>query len=128
MRFPFVGLLAVVSACGADDVPTFTADVEPILARSCVTSGCHGGAEPTTGLDLSPGVAYDALVGAEASQHPTKRRVDPGDAANSYLIDKVAGTATEAGGSGDAMPPPFGLAANEVELLTAWIEGGAPRE
>ena len=44
-------------------------------------------------------------------------RVKPGDAANSYLIAKLAGTQEAVGGAGDRMPSPFGLSQDELDLI-----------
>lgn len=105
--------------------PTFSGDVQPIFANSCASGGCHGGPEGLTGLDLSPSVAYDQLVGAPSFQVPTLNRVTAGDPDQSYLMNKLHGTFEDVGGSGDIMPPGFGLGAADIDVVSAWIAAGA---
>lgn len=107
------------------DVAGFAA-VDTILQRSCATYGCHAGPELNTGLDLSSGQAYANLVNVASAEVPSMDRVEPGDASNSYLIAKLAGTQEAVGGSGDRMPSPFGLSQSELDLITAWVNAGAP--
>jgi hypothetical protein len=107
------------------DAVTFAA-VDAILQRSCATYGCHAGPELNTGLDLSSAQAYASLVNAPSAQATGVDRVEPGDAANSYLIAKLAGTQESLGGSGDRMPSPFGLSQDELDLISAWVDAGAP--
>ncbi len=33
--------------------PTYTTDIKPIFDASCATTGCHAGASPADGIDLS---------------------------------------------------------------------------
>jgi hypothetical protein len=106
--------------------PTFAADVQPIFAQSCASGGCHGGPEALTGLDLSPSVAYDQLVGAPSFQVPTLNLVTAGDPDQSYLMNKLLGSAEDVGGAGDIMPPGFGLGPADIEVVRAWIAAGAP--
>ncbi len=107
------------------DGATFAA-VDVILQRSCATYGCHAGPELVTGLDLSSGQAYGDLVNVPSFEAAGLDRVKPGAAANSYLIAKLAGEQESVGGAGDRMPSPFGLSADELDLITAWVNAGAP--
>jgi hypothetical protein len=110
--------------------PVEYAEIETLFARNCTTAGCHGGPELQTGLDLSAGVAYGLLVDEPSVELPSMVRVSPGDPAASYLFHKLSGTQEDVGGSGDVMPPGFGLATNDIALVERWIaEGaiGAPR-
>jgi len=99
------------------------ADVQSILNSNCV--GCHSGAKPARGLDLSD---VKTVVGAAAAGCPQKLRILPGNAARSYLVDKLLGAAQDGGCfSGKQMPlnkPP--LAASELEIISSWINAGAP--
>ncbi|MCB9680120.1 MAG: hypothetical protein H6733_01490 [Alphaproteobacteria bacterium] len=117
--------MAIWSGCGGDATPTLSGDIAPLFQRNCTTSGCHGGPEAQTGLDLSDGVAWAQLVGVASSEAPSVDRVVPGNADDSYLIHKLEGTAEAVGGSGDIMPPGFGLAQSDIDLVRAWIEAGA---
>jgi len=75
------------------------------------------------GLDLSPGLAYAAMVNVAAVQAPELMLIAPGDPDNSYLLHKV----TNAQSVGGAMPQGTdGLEADEVNALTAWILACAP--
>lgn len=100
--------------------------------RGCNVSTCHGsfaGNPPAANLDLRPGAAVTNLVGV-AADNPMARaagklRVKAGDAAASFLSQKVHG-ALQAG-EGASMP----LVGNrlpqvELDLIDAWIAGGAP--
>lgn len=104
---------------------TLSGDVQPLFERNCTTVGCHGGPEGQTGLDLTAGVAYGDLVDVDAFQVPSMKLVAPGDPDASYLMAKLKGTHEAAGGGGDIMPPGFGLAQNDVDLVAAWITAGA---
>lgn len=55
-------------------------------------------------------------------------RVRPGDAEQSYLWHKLAGTHLDVGGSGFLMPkPPYStpLSEAQIELFRQWIVDGA---
>jgi hypothetical protein len=126
-------MVAWLGACqGAADKTADTdaggsfVEVEALFARSCATSGCHGGPEYSTGLDLSAGQAHGLLVGQDSTQLPSMKLVAPGEPEASYLLHKVRGTHEEVGGSGELMPPPFGLADADLASIVAWIEDGAP--
>ncbi len=99
------------------------ADVQNILNAACVS--CHSGANPPRGLSL---VDVRAVVGAAASGCPLKLRIQPGKAAQSYLVDKIMGAAQDGGClSGKQMPlnkPP--LAASDISIISSWINAGAP--
>ena len=100
---------------------SFETDVAPILAQSC---GCHTGASPSAGLDLSPEAAYDALVGAMSGAGIPF--VTAGDASQSYLINKLDGSQGDVGGSGVRMPMGGELPDGEIDTIADWIEAGAP--
>lgn len=133
MRGWLVMLLVGCAGTGADPDPTdtdpvtFAGDVLEVFTRNCASSGCHSAVYPAEGLDLSDGGAYDGLVGVASFQVPGLDRVAPGDPDGSYLLHKVSGTHEGVGGIGDAMPPGFGLGAQDIAVLRAWIEAGAER-
>ncbi len=119
--------------------------VGPIFEARCATSRCHAGAAPVLGLDLSRaesirrtaiGVPASEVrrpvAGAAASSAPALTGlaiIDVSAAARSYLVYKILGDPHV---RGSPMPPPVGeggegaLTAAEVELVVAWIAGGAP--
>ena len=90
------------AVAGAPGAVTY-ADVKPILDQSC--AGCHGGARPKDGIDLS---SYAAIMGS--------RTVKAGDSAGSFMIRVI---------KSGKMPPQRPMAAGELDQLTKWIDGGA---
>ena len=116
-------LLVALTACGTT---SYEADVEPAITRSCASAGCHfGTTDNESGLDLSEGNGYDAMVNQPSTQAPMDI-VTPGDLENSYLWHKINGTHLEAGGEGDPMPPEAGsLSASDINLIEDWIVSGA---
>jgi hypothetical protein len=117
------------SATTEDDI-FFPQDVQPILTARCTNAACHDAAEPQLGMRLTEGVAHENLVGVEAVQCEGaggKPRVDPANPDNSYVMDKLLGTATLC--DGESMPlggPP--LAQEDVDTIRLWIEQGATAE
>lgn len=102
--------------------PTFENDIEPILSRfGCNTSGCHGKAEGQNGFKLSvfgfdPDADYRAIT-----QESRGRRVFPGSAEQSLLLQKASGARPHGGGIR------IGVERPEYETLRAWIAAGLPR-
>ncbi len=132
----FGAILAAVflsAGCGGDSSstgnnttpqdPSFATDIQPILSSRCATSGCHDGANSTgTGLIMTLGSAYANLVNVNSTEVPSLKRVLPGDAANSYLVDKIEGTAAV----GDRMPlTGAALTATQIKTIRNWINQGA---
>ena len=135
-----------VTCSAAGPPPTFTGVYTAIIERHC--TGCHhpGGSGVAVGkLDMSSqDVAYADLVGVDAqgtgtgasgvtcaSAMPPRVRVVPGDAAASLLFNKVDSKLTGQSplcGS----PMPLGsepaLTEDEVSLIAAWIDAGAPND
>ena len=91
----------------------FSADIEPILASKC--QGCHGARQQLSGLRL------DTKQGAMAGGY-SGAVIKPGDSAGSRLIRLIAGM------EGKTVMPPAGerLTAEQVGILRAWIDQGAP--
>jgi hypothetical protein len=118
---------------GGDFVATFTistppsgvtfADVQTVFDNNnCTNAGCHSGASPSEGLDLQPGNSFANLVDVPSSQVPALDRVEPNDPANSYLIQKLEGTAAV----GFQMPLIGGpLPPSTIEDIKEWISNGA---
>jgi hypothetical protein len=83
--------------------------------NTCMT--CHGG---TAGIILTTGADWaNDLIGVPSSQG--MHLVNPGDAANSYLIRKLEGAPGIAG-----VRMPFGaspMSAANINLVRAWIDG-----
>ena len=94
-----------------------------IFDTNCALSGCHAGANPQQGMDLSAGQAFSNIVNVPSREVPALMRVAPGDPENSYLLQKVRG---DAGIVGARMPLGRApLSAEDIELIRKWIEGGA---
>ena len=99
-----------------------------VFVPNCAVSGCHTG--PTgnnlpAGMDLSTADASFAnLVGVASRQQPTLSRVAAGDPDNSYLVQKIEGTAA----SGQRMPLGGGaLDPAVIDDIRLWIANGASR-
>jgi hypothetical protein len=132
-----------LSQCGAvpsDDVPlvevpTYAADIAPILVPSCgTTSGCHVTTDVSpavVGLDFSG--SPTAFVGKKRIGDDTEIIVTPGDPDASFLLNKVipnltgAGLACEATASCGSPMPLIGdkLTPNRIENIRRWIAAGA---
>jgi hypothetical protein len=130
-----LGLGVILAACGTQKSPTepndgpdptatFARVQAEVFTPSCALSGCHSGASPKVGQDLSAGRAYAQIVNVRAVES-TRLRIAPGDPDASYLISKVRGDATITGSRmplGGALPP------QRVQLLVDWVRRGAPND
>lgn len=94
-----------------------------VFTPTCATTGCHVGAAAPQGLRLDAQSSYAMLVGIPSSQAPTLARVDPFRPGDSYLIQKIEGTAA-AGGRMPLNGPPF-LDQATVDVIRQWISDGA---
>ncbi|MFI5309229.1 MAG: hypothetical protein ACHQ53_17870, partial [Polyangiales bacterium] len=117
--------------CNASDqctYPTksFATDVYPIFQLSAVgCPGCHRGAAPPQGLNLSSvATAYANLVSVAATEcAPSRLRVEPGSPTTSYLINKLTGSGMC---SGVRMPKGrTPLSSTQIDVIRAWIGSGA---
>lgn len=108
--------------------PWLTRIQNTIFTPSCATAFCHDAQTMSAGLNLSSGASYAALIDVVPTNAAARAagllRVDPFVPANSFLIVKV----TQPGvGQGSKMPlGGVPLSAEQVALLTGWIEAGAP--
>ncbi|MCZ6853165.1 MAG: CHRD domain-containing protein [Gammaproteobacteria bacterium] len=93
---------------------------DQIFTPTCAVSGCHAGVGAPFGLDLSAGLAYGNLVNIDSGQNPSIKRVEPGDADNSYLVQKLEGNA------GARMPlNQPALPMTQIQMVRDWINTGA---
>lgn len=93
---------------------------DQVLTPNC--TGCHVGANAPQGLRLDAGNSYALLVNVPSTQMPSLLRVKPGDADNSWLVQKIDGRATIGGRM------PLGRAAlpqASIDLVRSWIVAGA---
>lgn len=88
---------------------SFMNNVLPIFEQHCTR--CHGGEEPKEGLKLT---SYAEVIAG--SWNGTV--IEPGDVENSYLIEQVV--------SGRMPKEGAKLTPAEIEIITAWVEAGAP--
>ncbi len=117
-------------AAGGDFIAEFTVDgiqatltsiQENIFTPTC--SGCHSGPGGSAGLDLSSiSASFMALVNIASSQVGALSLVNPGDPDNSYLIQKLEGTAAVG-----AQMPRFAPALDQptIDAVRQWISDGA---
>jgi hypothetical protein len=122
----------VLAACGSGDgfqgsggaTGPLTASFDSIQANvfEPLCEHCHAGANAPVGLRLDAANSYALLVGVPSGERPSVLRVAPGDPANSYLIQKLEGTAAV----GERMPaglPPLPQA--DINVIRQWILDGA---
>jgi hypothetical protein len=83
---------------------------------------CHQGANAPAGLRLDAANSYTMLVGTASVERPGLQRVTPGNPGNSYLIQKLEGTA----GVGERMPAGLpALPQADIDIIRQWITDGA---
>jgi hypothetical protein len=106
--------LLALCACAGDPAerPTNWAYIHAaIIAPNCATSSCHSERAQTASLRLDDAdVAYQALL--------DRQFVVPGDTASAlvFLLE---------GDEAPRMPPDAPLPAADIDLVRAWIAGGA---
>ncbi len=111
--------------------PTFTSIQKEIFntqdssGRLACTS-CHvaGGAASGTGLFLTEGSSYAALVGRPSRLRPGETLVIPGDPDNSYLVRKLEGGPNINGLRMPRNNGPF-LTEGQMLVIRRWIKEGA---
>jgi hypothetical protein len=142
MRFKLLAGACMVCACGDDqaaqpfvsadagETVSYTRDVKPIFARCtiCHYAGSVIDYDLTDPFDATHGIIGRANSWKEAHDSPYETIVEPGDAAASFLIYKVATKpeAIDAPNNGAAMPlhTPY-LGADELGKVRQWISDGA---
>ncbi len=106
--------------------PPFSANFSEIQANvfttTCAVSGCHSGAGAPQGLRLDAANSYALLVGVASNEVPSIQRVAPSDPNNSYLVQKLEGTAA-VGGRMPLNGQP--LAQATIDIIRQWITDGA---
>ncbi len=96
---------------------SYSAQVQTIFNVSCGGSTCHTNGGNQNGVNLSSYQATMASVGANYN----RLIVEPDDAANSPLVDKIEANPE----FGSRMPLGGSLSATEIALIKAWINQGA---
>ena len=101
--------------------PNFSAIQANVFTPNCATTGCHFGAGAPQGLRLDAASSYALLVGISAMQS-SALRVAPGDPNNSYLVQKLEGSAS----TGQQMPLNApALPQSTINIIRQWISDGA---
>ncbi len=109
---PFLLTLIPLALSAAPDQVDFVRDIQPIFARSC--QACHGPAQQMAQLRLdSKQSVFEGGVSGGT--------VKPGEPDTSPLYRRVAGIGDQA-----RMPMGGELPADQIALIKAWIEQGAP--
>ena len=116
------GTGAEAAEVGGD--PPIEATLESIQENvfSAVCTNCHVGAAAPQGLRLEEGMSHAMLVNVPSTEVPSILRVNPGNPDDSYLIQKIEGTASV----GEQMP--LGgpeLSAEQIAAIRQWITDGA---
>ncbi len=95
-----------------------------IFTTNCAVSGCHAGANPQQGQDLSEGQAFDNIVGVRSRERPELFRIEPGNPDNSYLVKKIIGDPDIVGARMPLGRAP--LSPEQINLIREWVTDGAP--
>ena len=107
-------------------IPTLDSIQEKIFTPTCATAGCHSGAMPAAGQDLSDADAsFNALVMMPSNQSALFR-VLPGDPDMSYLIEKLEQDMPTGGLRMPRNGPPY-LDQADIDVIRQWITDGANR-
>lgn len=108
---------------GPDPEPTLSSIQENIFDTNCALSGCHAGANPQQGMNLSAGESFGSMVGVPSQERPSLLRVNPGNPDDSYLVHKIEG---RSGIVGERMPLGRSpLSNDQINLIRTWIVNGA---
>jgi mono/diheme cytochrome c family protein len=94
--------------------------VQEIFTGRCI--GCHNVSSAPHGLILVEGQSHALLVNIPSKEVPSLMRVEPGDPDNSYLVQKVEGTAAVGGRMPLNRTP---LTDEQIALIRRWISEGA---
>lgn len=87
-----------------------------------ICTACHAGASAPRGLRLDSTNSFALLVGVSSAEVSSLKRVAPGDADNSYLIQKLEGH--QSVGARMPLGGPY-LDAATIALIRQWINNGA---
>lgn len=136
--FFLVPAVMILAGCGAGNgkgldengqpipvVPPVPSDFQEIqdTVFTPICTQCHIGAGAPHGLRLDAANSYALLVNVASDEVPTLKRVNPGNPDQSYIVQKISGTAAVGGRM------PLGQAAlpqDRIDLIRRWIAAGAP--
>lgn len=94
---------------------------------ACTNCHTNQGRNPSGGLNLLPGVAYQSLVNVASTGKAGAVRVIPGDPDNSYLIHKLEGASDIAGQRMPRTGGPY-LTPGQMLVIRRWIALGAKND
>ncbi|HEY8521885.1 MAG TPA: hypothetical protein VIN61_17570 [Gammaproteobacteria bacterium] len=125
--------LALVAACGSGSGTVameggaggaLEADFASIQANvfTPICTACHVGASAPAGLRLDEANSYGLLVGVPSAEQAHLLRVAPGNPDQSYLIQKLEGTAAVGGRMPLGGAP---LPQADIDVIRQWILEGA---
>jgi hypothetical protein len=107
--------------------PSFANDIQPIFTRRCAIGGCHSVNSARAEMVLTAGHAYDSIVNKPSYLNSALDRVEPGDAASSWLVRMIEPD-DDARLHYSRMP--LGgqpLTNNQIATIVNWVENGALR-
>lgn len=111
-------LLAVAHAQTAEDVEFFRQKVKPILAENCFS--CHGGSDGKGGYKVKSGLQLISRKGLLlGGQHGSA--FDEKEPLKSLLLEVISYTNDDL-----QMPPKNQLSKDQVDLISQWLQRGAP--
>lgn len=91
-----------------------------VFTQNCTFSGCHGTVNNQANLLLTDGNSFSNLVNVQSVLFPQFKRVVPGNSSQSLLIKILKGEVSP------RMPLNRSpLAADLIDSISAWIDGGA---
>ena len=100
--------------------PTLASIQDNVFTPICTT--CHAGAAAPNGLRLEEGMSHAMLVNVPSLEVPALLRVEPGNPDDSYLVQKIEGTAAVGGRMPLGGDP---LSADTIAAIRQWITDGA---
>jgi hypothetical protein len=105
-------------------VPATQSDFQQIqdTVFTPICTQCHIGAGAPHGLRLDAANSYTLLVNVPSDEVPTLKRVNPGNPAESYIVQKIEGHAAVGGRMPLGQAP---LPQDRIDLIRSWIASGA---
>ena len=100
--------------------PTLASIQDNVFSPICTT--CHAGAAAPNGLRLEEGMSHAMLVNVPSLEVPALLRVEPGNPDDSYLVQKIEGTAAVGGRMPLGGQP---LSQETIDAIRQWITDGA---
>lgn len=138
---PYVARFVTGEALG--EVPPLASaswdEARAILSARCADAGCHGGADPALGLDLSSATGVRTTALGVPATSDSIGGLGPRGLSGFPRIDVLAGTGRPETSRlvyevlrdprvGEPMPPDEPLPLAEARVLADWILAGAPTE